>query len=303
MNHQEKIAKKEFAFLSVALLLYMSVFQCVGIIGTIIYSLFSHANKPSLQEQATLLLSNRYIWLILSAICAIIITLRFLKTKPNFQVHQKATLKTILMFFIITQAIQVITSLILIPLNWGVEQIGYSFNEAQRIATMSSTTIPAFIYAVTIGPVTEELFFRGILMPRLEKYGKAFALLMTALFFALFHCNIVQFIFSLLIGILLGYVTQNYSLKASIILHILNNLYSEFTGKGSTFIVTLEAIFLILCCFTSIIILIHKKKKIMDFLNQIKKDMPVIKYFFTTSAVLITIMTFLLFTLRSIVSL
>lgn len=84
------------------------------------------------------------------------------------------------------------------------------------------------IQIMIIGPIVEELLFRGILLRSLlEKfYQKPFkAIIYTSLVFGFVHLNLVQGILSFLGGIILGviyYYTK--SIKLCIITHILNNI-------------------------------------------------------------------------------
>ena len=84
----------------------------------------------------------------------------------------------------------------------------------------------AFMKVVIIAPVVEELIFRGVIMHGLMRnYPKLIAIVVSALFFALFHLNPWQFPATFLLGLLLGWVmvvTRN--IFACIIGHSINNL-------------------------------------------------------------------------------
>ncbi len=84
----------------------------------------------------------------------------------------------------------------------------------------------AFMKVVIIAPVIEESIFRGIIMHGfMRNYPKIVAILISALFFALFHLNPWQFPATFLLGLLLGWVmviTRN--IFACIAGHALNNL-------------------------------------------------------------------------------
>jgi hypothetical protein len=60
-------------------------------------------------------------------------------------------------------------------------------------------------------------------MRGLEKYGKHFAIIVSAILFGAFHGNLIQGVFATVVGIVLAYVAMNYSIKWSILLHIINN--------------------------------------------------------------------------------
>ena len=67
-----------------------------------------------------------------------------------------------------------------------------------------------FFYAI-MAPIYEELVFRKIILSRLRQYGKRFGIVVTAFLFALYHCNVRQFVFAFLFGIVLGYVMTRYN--------------------------------------------------------------------------------------------
>ena len=140
-------------------------------------------------------------------------------------------------------------------------------------------------------------------MKYLEKYGKVFALLITAMLFGLLHQNIVQFFITTMIGILFGYLAQRYSLMAAIALHVLNNLSVELTGmlaERYDIVWTLDTAFLVFCALESVVILWKKRKSISAFFKEEKSDVPVVKWFFTTPLMLVVVVYFLIFTIASV---
>lgn len=127
-------------------------------------------------------------------------------------------------FCIYVIMIQMIFSLIAAAAEFVLNLLGLSMEVLTELASIDSDMgIMAMIYAGFIGPVVEELVFRGFLMRRLEKYGKGFAVIVSAVLFGLMHANPLQIIFGTLMGLLLGYLATEYSIKWSIILHIANN--------------------------------------------------------------------------------
>ena len=88
--------------------------------------------------------------------------------------------------------------------------------------------ILTYLYICLIGPVMEELIYRGVLMEGLRKYGNKFGVIATSLMFALMHENISQAIPAFFVGLVLGTAAvKTGSLLPSIFLHILNNSLSS----------------------------------------------------------------------------
>lgn len=86
-------------------------------------------------------------------------------------------------------------------------------------------------------PVTEELMFRGVLFKRYRETGGFMgAAMCSALFFGLYHGNMVQFVYSFILGILLCYVYEKFgSFKAPVLLHIIANLATLVVGEMGAF--------------------------------------------------------------------
>lgn len=96
-------------------------------------------------------------------------------------------------------------------------------------------TVLLILYMCILGPVCEEILFRGILLKKLEPFGKMSAILISSILFALFHMNLVQLPGPLLIGLILGYITvESKSIYPSILIHILNNTLRGLPGLFMT---------------------------------------------------------------------
>lgn len=85
------------------------------------------------------------------------------------------------------------------------------------------------LFLITLGgPILEEFAFRGILLSSLRRYGDNFAIVASAFLFGLVHYNLYQFFLAFGAGIFFGYGVIRYSLRFSILLHILNNSLGGF---------------------------------------------------------------------------
>lgn len=85
--------------------------------------------------------------------------------------------------------------------------------------------IVLFLVIGLMGPFCEEIVFRGILFSGYKKSGRIFsAILWTALLFGLFHMNLNQFGYAMMIGIVSAFLVEaTGSLVPSLILHVLIN--------------------------------------------------------------------------------
>lgn len=106
---------------------------------------------------------------------------------------------------------------------------------------MGGNPILVFISVVILAPFSEELIFRGVTMKKGLLIAPAFVIIIIqALLFALFHMNIVQGIYTIPAGLIMGYIAYWYrSIKASILLHMFFNglSYIVFIPENDLFMV------------------------------------------------------------------
>lgn len=164
---------------------------------------------------------------ILGTICGMIFIILY-KKKQLFTYDLKRSNKkmdksTFLKIFLCFMSIQFVWTIISISTESLLNIFGYSLAKEIQSACSPSTTIPMFIYASFLGPIFEEIIFRGVVLHSLERYGKLFAIILSSLLFGFFHGNLLQGVFATMSGFILAYVTLEYSIKWSILLHILNN--------------------------------------------------------------------------------
>lgn len=113
--------------------------------------------------------------------------------------------------------------------------IGISAQASIEASQAGSTTISMMLYAGFVGPVAEEIVYRGFTMMTLEKTGcgKGYAVLVSSVIFGVMHANLTQSIYAFFAGIVFAYAAMEFGIKWSIALHIANNF---FFGDVLTFI-------------------------------------------------------------------
>lgn len=87
-------------------------------------------------------------------------------------------------------------------------------------------------------PIVEEYIFRGLIYRRMRGYMSVRrAIVMSAVFFGIYHGNLVQMIYGMLCGILLAWLYEKYgSLWAPILAHVLMNLVSVILTNVNAFL-------------------------------------------------------------------
>ncbi|WP_304509509.1 CPBP family intramembrane glutamic endopeptidase [Anaerotignum sp.] len=236
-----------------------------------------------------------------SSIIAIFIGLIFLllyfrkceNRKLIFQSKEKMTGMSFLMILTIFMSAQVIFSIAGTGIEACLNGFGYSIMHEMEDAASTSTTVSMFLYASFIGPIAEEIVFRGFVMRELQKFGKFYAILVSAILFGAFHGNFIQSIFATLVGLVLGYVAMNYSIKWSILIHIINNfifgdLLSYLTSNlsvsmQSIILYVIEGIFFV----GTIAIMVLKRKEMKELIKGLKVKKGLLPLTFTSIWVLI----------------
>jgi membrane protease YdiL (CAAX protease family) len=142
------------------------------------------------------------------------------------RVNRRMTGAGFLQIFVVCMGAQLVFTIIGFIADLLLKQVGLSLTGVYE-TTMGMMQGPfAYAYIMILGPISEELIFRGAIMRKLEPYGANLAIVVSALLFGLYHMIIIQAVFAFLVGIILGYAAQRYSLKWAILLHILINSIS-----------------------------------------------------------------------------
>lgn len=113
---------------------------------------------------------------------------------------------------------------------------GYTGINEQLTQSLGFTDNPVtnavlILYSVLLGPVIEELLFRGIALNNLGAVNRTFALFASSLLFGLMHANFNQIFNGFLLGLVLGYIAlKSGSVIPSIICHIFANANAMFAA-------------------------------------------------------------------------
>jgi len=139
---------------------------------------------------------------------------------------------TALSFGVVTVGsfINVIISVIAAAVSGQLSDFSVSDTSALSIAPQNNPLwleILIYLYICLLGPIMEELIFRGVLLEGLRKYGNKFGIIMSAVLFGLMHQNFSQCLPAVCMGLVWAYIAVKYnSLVPSMALHIINNSMS-----------------------------------------------------------------------------
>lgn len=159
-------------------------------------------------------------------------------------------------------ALCLISSYLTAYLSMIPEMFGIKFSMPDMTSPTDGYELLIYTLRLTlVAAVIEEVAFRGVIMQPLRKYGNWFAITMSAVIFALVHCNLVQAPFALLAGAVIGYfAVATGSIWTGIAIHAINNgisaLLSHLTAtmgidaanQIGTYIIIITIILGLACC-------------------------------------------------------
>lgn len=94
-----------------------------------------------------------------------------------------------------------------------------------------------FLNVVFLGPIVEEIIFRGITFNYIERASNhKVAIVLSAIIFGLWHMNIVQIVYVPIMGVILAFVYyySGKNLLFPIVIHILNNFFAQLPESWNT---------------------------------------------------------------------
>lgn len=132
---------------------------------------------------------------------------------------------------------------------------------------MSEPSIISMLYVIIMAPLAEELLMRGLCLKILENSFPFWAAnFLQALYFGIYHMNLVQGCYAFVMGLILGRLVKKYgTLKASILCHFIIN----FSGQVMSVInFSIMGIFTgaLVCAGILVILFIWEKRKNDEYL-------------------------------------
>ena len=210
-----------------------------------------------------------------------------------FAKHAPMKGRTFLCLLIFCMGAQMASTFWITLLELLMAPLGKSVMPMLESVAGSSDTVSMFLYASVLAPVWEELLFRGWILRSLQPYGKRFSIVCSALLFGLFHGNLLQTPYAILMGLLFGYVTVEYSLVWAMALHMFNNfvladLLTRLTAGWSEMACgTLNLVLFGGSAVVSVLILAANRSEICAYRNAEWIDRRCLKCFFTSPGIMI----------------
>ncbi|WP_124100854.1 type II CAAX endopeptidase family protein [Ruminococcus sp. Marseille-P6503] len=196
------------------------------------------AAKEYLAQQRELISSSVFsmagnLFIIFSSLAVILIIARFVMKidfsemmKPKKE-HTAQAAK----WFPLCLTLNVLVSIIIAYFTFYMGQMGITVPESDLSIRQPSAAavILQIAYVIILGPVAEEIIYRGIILTLLKPFGKFMAVFFSALIFGLMHGNIPQAASAFASALIFGAVAiQCNSIIPTIIIHIVNNIFASF---------------------------------------------------------------------------
>ena len=155
----------------------------------------------------------------------------FVKKNPKVKVSEIVSVKSVIgcicivvgLFFFINAFMTLAERF----LPWAIKEYE-TMVESAGLVTNTAITV---IYAIILGPILEELCFRGVTYGLLEKAGvkPGIAILISSVLFGAMHLILIQVLYAAFFGLFLGFLRYKYrSIKISIFTHILFNFSGTY---------------------------------------------------------------------------
>lgn len=173
----------------------------------------------------------------------------FVKNNPKIRVSQVFGVKSILATVGIMLGFYFSINAALSLIDYLLPELMESYKKLMETAGLGSNDVITIVYAIALGPVLEELVYRGVTFGLLEKAGirPGLIILISGLLFGFVHLNPVQSTYAAVLGFMLGFLRYKYrSIKITILAHFLLNLTGTYGEELLRSFGLSEAVYLIL---------------------------------------------------------
>lgn len=216
--------KKNFSYMGLCLFLVIVVVNALQIGITLLATLLS----PGLLESSWFSMALVFITM---HVCGLSLYYILMKPKEPLPIKEKSKLSVgaFIKIFIICMGATYLFNFVSIGINLLIGLLKHSPVGNPLDAVLANQNLPLQIFVVAISaPIIEEIIFRKLLLDRLRPYGDKSAIWVSALAFSLFHGNLSQALYALVLGMIFAYIViRTNDIRYSIALHILVNLFGS----------------------------------------------------------------------------
>ncbi|MBT1162695.1 MULTISPECIES: CPBP family intramembrane glutamic endopeptidase [Bifidobacterium] len=256
---------------SILLIAYMALMQVFGLLSEHVAPLVGIPSAIAQPAAQIIGLTGAAVVLAATAI-PLIRTRTFWLGEPSPQAHKRMTPRRALMLVATMLLIQCVSTIISSLLQTAFGLVGVQLKSAsmEGINGMVSDSWLMVVAVVLVGPLVEEIVCRGLILRSLAGRGKMFALTTSAVLFGLMHGDVLQGLFAVMLGLLLGYVAMEYSLLWAIVLHCVTNAFATFmaqvAGGQSPEVTVVIGLALIVVYIVSAVLLFRRRSAIREYI-------------------------------------
>lgn len=146
----------------------------------------------------------------------------------GFQGRKRVGISGVGWIALLALAVQHLTTIVFVIIGLMAPGLMEAYSNLVDSSGLTDYSVMWALCTVILPPLTEEMIFRGLVLGYLQRAGMPFfaANLIQAVFFGVFHMNVVQGIYAALLGLLLGYLGSRYrTLAAPVAMHFFYNLF------------------------------------------------------------------------------
>lgn len=193
---------------------------------------------------------------------------------------QRMSVKDFIVVFLICMAATYLFNMVSVLINYLIGVIRQAPVVNPLEAVLGGNLIFQILVTSVSAPIVEEFIFRKLLLDHLRPYGDKTAIWVTALAFALFHGNLSQALYALVLGMIFAYIViRTNDIRYSIALHILVNLFGTavmpLMTAGGEMLAMAAGLLLIAFLISGIILFILNIKRIVIHEGEITLDKSV----------------------------
>lgn len=274
-----KLKKREFAKYGYVIGMSVILYIAVQLIATYVITLFITplSNLTGINVDSVSMLANMIVFII-----SLLVPSLFIKVyiegdnANNKKIGKKSIAKVIVMSVPIVAAVQIGLGILL-------EKLGLNYDIVDKMNIYNNTSVLSsilfFIYIAVLPAIFEELYIRKSVLKFSQKYGNTFAIVSSAIIFAVIHLNISQSLFAFIMGVILAVIAiYSNSIIPTGIIHFLNNGYAALTmifENNEIVLGIVNAIYLIMIIVGIILIVksvIQNRNSIKEYITKLKEN-------------------------------
>ncbi len=220
-KEDRRAARRTFSRIAISLAAYTAVSYVVILLLRLILTATGLTGAVSENICLSWVLSVAPMYL-----CGLPVLWLIVRGMPEYPIRRKSfSASNFLILFLVSRAFLTVGSVVSQIIVGLLERLlGYEIADSTTDMVESTPAWLLILLVVLLAPLVEEFIFRKLFIDRLAGYGDKAAILFTSALFGIAHGNFYQFIYTFLLGLILGYLyTRTGKMRWSFLLHAITN--------------------------------------------------------------------------------